>query len=60
MSEIVELLVNNGIAVVVVGYFLFRDYRYTSEQIKTLTEIQVTLETLSKRILKNEDNNGSL
>lgn len=57
MSDIIELLVNNGIAVVVVGYFLFRDYRYTSEQIKTLTEIQVTLETLSKRILKNEDNN---
>lgn len=43
MSDIVELLVNNGIAVVVVGYFLFRDYKFNDELLKTLTTIQNTL-----------------
>ena len=52
MSDIVELLVNNGIAVVVVGYFLFRDYKYNDSFIKTLTTIQNTLTAIADDINK--------
>ena len=52
MSDIVELLVNNGIAVVVVGYFLFRDYKYNDSLIKTLTTIQNTLTAIADDINK--------
>lgn len=52
MSDIVELLVNNGIAVVVVGYFLFRDYKYNDSFIKTLTTIQNTLSAIAEDINK--------
>lgn len=47
METIVELLVNNGIAVVVVAYFLFRDYRWNNELLKTLTTIQTTLAAIA-------------
>ena len=47
METIVELLVNNGIAVVVVAYFLFRDYRWNNELLKTLTTNQTTLTAIA-------------
>ena len=28
MEELVNLLVNNGVAVVVIAYFMFRDYKF--------------------------------
>ena len=56
MSEIVDLIVNNGIAVVVVGYFLFRDYKFNQELVGTLAKISSHMENMSERMLNNEDN----
>ena len=50
MNDLVNIIVNNGVAVCVVAYFLFRDYRWNNELLKTLTTIQVTLTELSNRI----------
>ena len=50
MNDIVDLIVNNGIAVVVVAYFLFRDYKFNDELIKTLTTIQNTLTAVAQLI----------
>lgn len=55
MNTIVELLVNNGIAVVVVAYFLFRDYKWNDELLKTLTTIQNTLISMNNRIRRDMD-----
>lgn len=57
MSEIVDLLVNNGIAVVVVGYFLFRDYKFNQELVGTLAKISAHMENMSERMLSDENNN---
>lgn len=46
MENIVNLIVNNGIAVVVVGYFLVTNYKFNENLIKTLTEITVTLKDI--------------
>lgn len=56
MSEIVDLIVNNGIAVVVVAYFLFRDYKFNQELVGTLAKISAHMENMSERMLNNEDN----
>lgn len=53
MNDIVNLIVNNGIAVVVVAYFLVRDYRFNDNMIKTMTTIQNTLVALTDQIERN-------
>lgn len=50
MNDFVNLIVNNGIAVVVVAYFLLRDYRFNDNMIKTMTTIQNTLVALTDQI----------
>ena len=50
MENIINLIVNNGIAVVVVGYFLFTNYKFNENLIKTLTEITVTLKDIQEDI----------
>lgn len=54
MDKLVNLLVNNGVAVCVVAYFIFRDYKWNNELLKTLTTIQVTLQEITNKI--KEDN----
>lgn len=50
MNDIVNLIVNNGVAVTVVAYFLVRDYRFNDNMIKTMTTIQNTLVALTDQI----------
>lgn len=50
MENIINLIVNNGIAVVVVGYFLFTNYKFNENLTKTLTEITVTLKDIQEDI----------
>lgn len=57
MENIVNLIVNNGVAVVVVGYFLFTNYKFNEKLISTLTEITVTLKDIQddlKGVKENE------
>ena len=46
MENVINLIVNNGVAIVVVGYFLFTNYKFNENLIKTLTEITVTLKDI--------------
>lgn len=52
MNDIVNLIVNNGIAVVVVAYFMIRDYKFNNELIKTMTQIQDNLQMLANKVVK--------
>lgn len=40
MNEFINLIVNNGVAVGVVIYFLWRDYRYNEQMILILNDIK--------------------
>lgn len=53
MSDIVNVIINNGVAVGVVVYFLYKDFRWNNELLKTLTTIQVTLEDMMKGFERN-------
>lgn len=50
MENMVNLIVNNGVAIVVVGYFLFTNYKFNENLIRTLTEITVTLKDIQEDI----------
>lgn len=54
MTDIVNLIINNGVAVGIVVYFLYKDFKWNDELLKTLTTIQVTLTDMWKEIQKDE------
>ena len=50
MNDLVNLLVNNGIAVVVVGYFMFLYWNFQKELTQTLTNIADEIKEMRKDI----------
>ena len=43
MEEIVTLIMNNGLSVVLVGYFIFKDYKFNQQITDILGEIKEVL-----------------
>lgn len=56
MESLVNMLVNNGVAVVVVGYFLFTNYKFNEELTKTLTKITMILNNIEDELKERNDN----
>lgn len=56
MSDIINLLVNNGVAVVIVAYFIYKDNKFNNTLVETLTEIVVTLKDLQNNIERSKVN----
>lgn len=50
MNDIIQLIVNNGVAVGVVVYFLFRDYKYNNEIVIMLHDIKTLIEVIRGEI----------
>lgn len=59
MSDIINLLVNNGVALVIVAYFIYKDNKFNNTLVETLTEIVVTLKDLQNNIERCKDNERS-
>lgn len=55
MTEFINLIVNNGLAVVVCGYFMYSNYKFNDKLVSTLTAIETRLEEIEKE--KNENEN---
>lgn len=56
MSDIINMLVNNGVAVVIVAYFIYKDNKFNDMLVKSLTEITTTLKTMQMELSKTRDN----
>lgn len=54
MEDIVNLIVNSGVTVVIIAYFMFRDYKFMNQLQQTLTTLVDTVNTL-KDVLRLED-----
>lgn len=50
MNDLVNIIVNNGVAVGVVIYFLIMNYKYFDKLTSTLTEITLTLKDIQDDI----------
>jgi len=49
MENVVNLIMNNGMAVVIVAYFLFKDYKFNNQIVSLMAEIKEVLFSLRKK-----------
>jgi hypothetical protein len=56
MNDIVNLIINSSTSVVIIAYFIFRDYKWNNQLIETLTKIETSLDIMTKEGVKK---NGS-
>lgn len=52
MTEIIDLIVSNGMSVVLVGYFIYKDYKFNASITNILTEIKEVLAILKEGVSK--------
>ncbi len=58
MSDLINVIINNGVAVGIVVYFIYKDYKWNNELLKTLTTIQVTLQEMSEEYVHSKHKQG--
>lgn len=58
MSDLINIIINNGVAVGIVVYFIYKDYKWNNELLKTLTTIQVTLQEMSENYVHDKHIKG--
>ena len=59
MNDIVNLIINSGTSVVIIAYFIFRDYKWNNQLISTLTKIEDTLENIKGRYNYEDKQKGA-
>lgn len=47
IEELCNLILNNGIAVVLVGYFIYKDYKFNQQILDVLGEVKEVLASLN-------------
>lgn len=55
MENMINLIVNNGVAIAVVGYFLYSNYKWNDKLVSTLSAIETRLQVIEKEINANEN-----
>lgn len=48
MKELVNMIQNTGVTVVIIGYFIYRDYKFMGTLKETLTTLVNTVSTLKE------------
>lgn len=46
MGEMVDLIVSNSMSVVIIGYFLYKDYKFNDQIVNILGEVKEVLASL--------------
>lgn len=54
-SDILKLLSNYGVTIIVVGYFIYKDNKFSISLEKTLQELKDTVNVLKDLVEKRED-----
>lgn len=49
MNDIVNLIVNSSTSIVIIAYFIIRDYKWNEQLISTLSKIEQALEDMKDR-----------
>lgn len=47
IQEICNLILNNGLSIVLVGYFIYKDYKFNEQTLGVLGEIKEVLASLN-------------
>ena len=56
MEQIVDLIVNNGTAIALLVYFIYKDNKFTEQMTKSLTAINDSLDIIKDKVLSEEEN----
>ena len=59
MNDVINMIVNNGVAVVIVAYFLYKDNKFNDKLVSTLTEIVTTLKDMREDMKEGDRNEKS-
>ena len=59
IDSLTTLIVNNGVAVAVIAYFMYRDYRFMDELQRTLQSLVDTVDVL-KSVIPSRDSDESV
>lgn len=59
IDSLTGLIVNNGVAVAVIAYFMYRDYRFMDELQRTLQSLVDTVDVL-KSVIPARDSDESV
>lgn len=52
MNDIVNLIINSSTSVVIIAYFIFRDYKWNNKLVETLTKIETILDEINNKGVK--------
>lgn len=55
LEEITSIIMNNGLSVVLVGYFIFKDYKFNQQILDVLGEMKEVLACLKTYHAKEGD-----
>lgn len=55
IDSLTTLIVNNGVAVAVIAYFMFRDYKFMDELQRTLQSLVTTVDVLKSVVSKGDE-----
>lgn len=47
IEELCNIILNNGLSVVLVGYFIYKDYKFNEQTLSVLGEIKEVLASLN-------------
>ena len=50
MEKLIELIISNGMSVVLVGYFIFKDYKFNENILGVLGEVKEALTSVKEVI----------
>ena len=56
LNEIADLMINNGTAIALLIYFIYKDNKFTENITKALTSIEESLEIIKDSVGKNKRN----
>lgn len=56
LNDLVTMFVNNGVAVAVIIYFMFRDYKFITQLTKILQELTDSVNDATKTLKGKEGN----
>lgn len=49
MNDLINMIVSNGVAVVIVAYFLYKDYKFNGQLVELMQEIREVLSIISTK-----------
>lgn len=59
LDEIINLMVNNGTAIALLIYFIYKDNKFTENITKALTSIEESLKIIKESVGNNTDKEDS-